>query len=218
MATQLLEREKPLAGARGPGGAGGIVSLNGHGPGPFRSAPAPRPAAAVALGAVLAAVTMLFLGFVTAYLAHRQQPGWPAIRLPWVLWPNTAVLVASSLALEWGRAGLRRADAVRLRNGVAAAVGLGGLFLAGQLVAWTDLARQGLVLASNPRSAFIYLLTGAHGLHLLGGLAALGVVLVGARRGRYTPAEHDGVDRAALFWHFLDGLWAVLLALLAWGG
>ncbi len=213
MARQLL-KERPASGSRG-----GTWS-----PGPDRNgdgAPSSwgRPAgttALVGLGAFLGAVTMLFVAFTSAYLARRQEPGWPAIATPAILWVNTAVLLASSGTVEGARALLRRGDILGLRRGLAVTAGLGVLFVLGQLLAWRQLAAQGLFLTSNPHSSFFYLLTGVHGLHLLGGLGALGVVLARAWRGRYTPHEYTGITVCATYWHFMDALWLYLFVLLFW--
>ena len=198
------------AGTRAPG-----HGFNGDGTSPPRESPAAT-TALIGLGAFLAAVVMLFVAFTTAYLARRQEPGWPAITMPGILWVNTAVLLLSSGTLEWARRRLLRGDRRGLRRGLTATAGLGLLFVLGQVLAWRHLAGQGIFLASDLHSAFFYLLTGVHGLHLLGGLGALGVVLAGAWRGRYTPREHAGITLCALYWHFLDGLWLYLFVLLFW--
>ena len=93
-------------------------------------------------------------------------------------------------------------------------LGLGLVFVAGQLLAWRALAAQGLFLATSPSSAFFYVLTAGHGLHLLGGVAALAYV---ARRVRSAgrPVHSTAVRAATTYWHFMDGLWLYLLLVLA---
>jgi cytochrome c oxidase subunit 3 len=161
----------------------------------------------------LAAVTMVFAGFVSAYVVRRGMSNdWRPIAKPPILWANTAILLASSLTLERAR---------RLRDGAPVWLGvtslLGALFLIGQAVAWQQLRAAGVYLASNPSSSFFYLLTGAHGLHLVGGVAALFYVAVrsslqGGWKGR--PAA---VGATALYWHFMDGLWLfVFLLVFVW--
>ena len=87
------------------------------------------------------------------------------------------------------------------------------LFLVGQVAAWRQLAARGVFLASNPHSSFFYVLTGMHGVHLIGGLAWFAVVLAQVRRLALTPGE-DGLRLFATYWHFLAGLWVYLLYLL----
>lgn len=161
----------------------------------------------------LAAVTMVFAGFVSAYVVRRGMSNdWRPIAKPPILWANTVLLLASSVTLERAR---RRAEGAPVWLGVTSL--LGALFLIGQAVAWQQLRAAGVFLASNPSSSFFYLLTGAHGLHLLGGVAALFYVAIrsslqGGWRGR-TPA----VEATSLYWHFMDGLWLfVFLLVFVW--
>ena len=95
-------------------------------------------------------------------------------------------------------------------------MGLGVLFLAGQLVAWRQFMHEGVYLATNPSSSFFYLLTAAHGIHLLGGIIAL--VVVGWRSWENTRVTRStATEMAAIYWHFMDGLWIFLFLLLMLG-
>jgi cytochrome c oxidase subunit III len=93
-------------------------------------------------------------------------------------------------------------------------LGLGLLFIGGQVLAWRDLAAQGLFLATNPSSAFFYVFTALHALHLLGGIAALGYVLIRLHRSATWPSA-GALDATSLYWHFMDVLWLYLLVVLA---
>jgi cytochrome c oxidase subunit 3 len=170
----------------------------------------------IGVAAVLAAVVMLFIAFTSAYLFRRDQAGWPSLAVPPLLWVNTAVLLASSAALERARRRIRVGDAAGLRHGLEATGVLGVVFVLGQLGAWRQLVAQGVFLATTPHSAFFFLLTGAHALHLLGGLVALAAVSRKAAGGRYAPRAHAGLDAFALYWHFMTVLWVYLFALLFW--
>ena len=95
-------------------------------------------------------------------------------------------------------------------------LGLG--FLSSQLFAWRQLVRQGVYLAGNPHSSFFYLLTAAHGLHLLGGILALSYLVIRTRKRRDTvegEARRAGAtDAVTIYWHFMDVLWIYLFLLL----
>jgi len=201
-----------------PGGRGG-----GRGGGDGDSQPGPRrrgvPGRVYFTGIwlALAAILMFFMALVSAYIVRKGTGGdWRPVMLPRILWLNTAVLLLSSLALEASHRAWEREDAKAFRGWWAGATALGVLFLAGQLVAWRGLAAAGVYLATNPSSSFFYLLTAAHGLHLAGGLVALGYVLA---RGWVRLRASGGVaaEVAGIYWHFMDGLWVFLLLVLTLG-
>jgi len=148
-------------------------------------------------------------------LMRRDISGdWMSVHKPRILWLNTAVLLASSMALERARRTLRSGNRSQFNHWWTAGTVLGGLFLAGQFVAWEQLRAAGLFMASNPSTAFFYILTAAHAAHLIGGLAALVYVEAGAVRFRLGPAKRTAIDVSAVFWHFLDVLWIYLMVLL----
>jgi cytochrome c oxidase subunit 3 len=163
--------------------------------------------------AFMGTVTMLFIGFTSAYILRRASADWRPLAAPALLWPNTAALLASSLTLERARRRLRECDMAGLRSSLLATGALGALFVLGQMAAWRALAAQGIFLATNPHSSFFYVLTGLHAVHLLGGLAWFGVVASRARRMALLPGSDD-LALFATYWHFLGALWLYLLFLL----
>jgi cytochrome c oxidase subunit 3 len=165
----------------------------------------------------LAAVVMLFAAFTSAYVVRKGiSLDWRPSALPSILWLNTAVLVASSVTFE--RARRERECSLAWLSATAA---LGLVFLAGQYTAWVQLRARGVYLASNPSSSFFYLLTGAHGLHLLGGIVALLYVVWRAWRSRnperFWRTRQAAIESTAIYWHFMDGLWVYLILLLSVG-
>jgi cytochrome c oxidase subunit 3 len=157
----------------------------------------------------LAAVTMVFAGFVSAYVVRRGiSNDWRPIAKPAILWVNTAVLLASSLTLERAR---RRPETAGAWLGVTSL--LGAIFLIGQFVAWQQLRAAGVYLATNPSSSFFYLLTGAHALHLAGGVAALFYVAIRATMQAGWPGRAPAIEATSLYWHFMDGLWLFVFVL-----
>ncbi len=158
----------------------------------------------------IAAIAMSFAAFTSALVVRQAaSPDWRHFQLPAILYVNTALLVASSFTLETAR----RRPAVG-RFWLYVTLALGFFFLLGQLVAWRDLARQGLFLSTSPSSAFFYIFTALHGLHLLGGVAGL---LYALHRVNHAPppAAQTTLGAAALYWHFMAVLWLYLLSILA---
>jgi cytochrome c oxidase subunit 3 len=162
----------------------------------------------------LGSVVMLFAAFSSALIIRTISNDWQPLSVPSALWASTAILFASSVTLEVARRALRRADDGAFKQWLSITTLLGGLFVGGQLLAWKQLMNKGIYLSTNPHHSFFYLLTSLHGLHLLGGLLALGYIFIGAIRNRFTPERHVSVDVAAIYWHFMDGLWIYLFILL----
>lgn len=165
----------------------------------------------------LVAISMLFTAFTSAYIVRSGLgDDWVAMSLPSLLWWNTAVLVISSFTMEQTRKSLSQGLRTASNGWVTATAILGLLFLVGQILAWRQLAGNGIYVATNPSSSFFYLLTGAHGIHLAGGLIALFYITLEAWRYRLGPAKRTVVEVTAIYWHFMAGLWIYILMLLWW--
>lgn len=163
---------------------------------------------------LLTAIIMLFAGLSSAYIVLRGVPSWQNIELPSLLWPNTAILVLSSVALEISKRAIRRNDIQSMKRWLVVGGVLGFGFLAGQLAAWQQLVNAGVYLPSTQQSSFFYILTGLHGLHLLGGIAALGIVLAMALKDRLSAFHNEPLRLAASYWHVMDAIWIYLFLML----
>jgi cytochrome c oxidase subunit III len=197
-----------------PGGGGGDDGNDGQGvPG----------AGLLAMRFLLVSITMLFLTIGVAYHERAQsRVHWQHIQVPPLLWLSTGLILASTWTLEIARSALERKNSLRYAHWLAVTVGIGAAFLASQLFALRELAKQGIYLRNNPHTSLFYVLTGVHGLHLFGGMVALVFLLLTAaqrpevvlfdfrrQRGRTTTA--------ALYWHFLAGIWLCLfICLVFW--
>ncbi|WP_027156238.1 cytochrome c oxidase subunit 3 [Mesorhizobium sp. WSM2561] len=173
------------------------------------------PTAKIGLGVFLAVVGCLFALFTSAYFMRMALSDWQALPLPRVLWFNTGVLVLSSIALQCASVAARRGEIDAVRLGLVTA-GLTALaFLVGQLVAWRELTADGYLLTANPANSFFYLITGMHGLHILGGLVGLGRTTAVAWNGARPERLRLSVELCAMYWHFLLFVWLAIFALLA---
>lgn len=222
MATSFTTRKPKIGPGYGDNGAGGHRNGGGDGGGGGSGRPTPTDTYRLGMWFGLIGVTMLFAGLTSAYVVREGLgPDWQPVRMPRVLIVNAAVLLLSSLTLEKTRRGWGSA-----RDGtwLAATLGLGCAFLGGQLVAWRQLASLGLYLGTNPHGSFFYTLTGLHGLHVLGGLLALGYCLLLTSSRSYAvagaglarpPSARRWVEVTAIYWHFMDGLWIYLLVVLS---
>src|SRR5262249_37585462 len=138
--------------------------------------------------AILVSVAMLFAAFTSAMVIRRgASKDWKGTPAPQLLWINTGVLAASSAAAETARRTLRSGNRRFFNVTWAAATLLGFLFLAGQWTVWRQLRASGVFLNSNPGSAFFYVGTAAHAIHLFGGLIAMSVLCWHALRLQLGP-------------------------------
>jgi cytochrome c oxidase subunit 3 len=162
----------------------------------------------------LAVVTSFFLLFIVSYYTRSQFPDWEILADPRILWVNTGMLVLASVALQIASNAARRSALATTRNALIAGAVLTIAFVAGQLVAWEQLANEGYYVQENPATAFFYLLTGLHAVHLLGGLWFM--VLLGFRLNRVDQQEkaQQTVALCATYWHYLLLVWLVLFTLL----
>ena len=241
------ERKEPGIGGKPPvtrrptggGGGGGDDDWKNERRGPRERLHRNR----IAVFLVLAADMVFFAVLVIFFFArrssmhmdprsHGQVGDWHPIVLPSILFLNTAVLVLSSLTMEMARRGIfRELDVMeewlglgkpairRALPWLGATLGLGLLFLAGQLVAWKQLTVQGFTFGeySTPASYFFYLITGFHAAHLLIGVAALAFCVTSLSLLKRVEDRQIAVDATAWYWHAMGLAWIFLFAVLEFG-
>jgi cytochrome c oxidase subunit 3 len=162
----------------------------------------------------LGSMTMLFAAFTSAYIVRSAGEDWIPLAIPPLLWVNTAVIIFSSVAMEMARRAFIAWRPVAFRKWLFGTALLGVFFLVGQVVAWGQLAKQGIYLQSHPHSSFFYVLTGVHAVHLLAGVLALCYVLALATRYKLTPGESSSPSVCATYWHFVGAVWLYLMVVL----
>ena len=192
----------------GNGGNGGGNSPRSGGP--------PSRRYSIAIGLAMVSIMVFFLAMVAAFLVlERYNAAWIPGHLPRILWANTVVLLASSVTLELARRSLAAANLRKFQMFWRLTTALGILFLAGQVIAWWELVHSHM-LVSTQASSFFYIFTGAHGVHLAGGVAAL--LYVSLRKFERAKISRSAASQvASYYWHFMDGLWVLLFALLYLG-
>jgi cytochrome c oxidase subunit 3 len=187
----------------------------------------------------LTPILMLFVSFTSAYIVRQGLPtldpqtnllvkDWIPVKLPALLVVNTFVLLLSSLGMELARRQFRGEALLaaakttpEISSGeqnkmpwLAMTLVLGLLFLFGQWTAWRQLAASGFYVSSTPSSSFVYLLTGTHAVHLMGGVLALFVASIAALFRRALATRSIVIDVTAWYWHFMALLWVYILCLL----
>ena len=176
------------------------------------------PVGKLALRIFLIVVTVIFTLSTIAYGDRMLFTSWQPIPEPWVLWLNTAILIASSAAMQWSKANTKRDNIIGVRDGLAFGGILTIAFLVGQLYAWQQMVELGYYANTNTANAFFYLLTGLHGAHMLGGLIAWGRSMLKVRK----VAQSNGsvndirlsVELCTTYWHYLLLIWVIMFILL----
>lgn len=166
-------------------------------------------------------VTSLGVFFATAliaYLAVRlQAPAWAAAGgrgLPRGLWLSTLLILAASATVQSALWRIRRGDERLLRRALWWTAAASVAFLGSQAWSWAVLLGRQVTARSDMFGFTFYLLTGLHAAHLIGGLAALAIVLWRAHGGAYSWGHYAGVRYCAIYWHFLGAVWLAMIALM----
>jgi len=168
----------------------------------------------VALTTFLAVATSFFALILSAYSLRMELGDWVPMTEPQLLWVNTAVLVLASVVFQWTRNHAINGEASRIKPGLLLTGVLTLGFLVGQLLAWQQLNAAGQYVTTNPSNAFFYLLTGIHGLHILGGMYVWARATVRSFGGGDMDAVKHSVELCTIYWHFLLLVWLVLFGLM----
>ena len=185
-------------------------------------------------------ILMLFAGLTSAYMVRQGEGKWVQFALPNLFIVSTVLIVLSSISLQWGVASIKKNNTKNLMIGVLITFILGIGFVVCQYLAWSDLVSQGIYFSGtvkdmktdftyvpagnetvkeaaetgNVAASFLYVITGLHVIHLLGGILAMMVVLVKSLRKKYSSTNYNGVTVFSIYWHFLDALWVYLFLFL----
>lgn len=205
-------------GKNGGGGGGGGDDHNDERAGDIKQF-VPQKSRLIA-GFVILAVVMTFAGLIAAYVVIQTNGviEWKPFNLPIFVWISTALIVASSVTYHMAEGAFDQNEQLKAKKWLVITTVLGGTFISSQIMAWTELVQRGLYWQSNPYAGFFYILTALHAVHVLGGIIALGSVIL--RSWIPTMDENEMLRRRTLatvtgwYWHFMGCLWLLLFILL----
>ena len=160
-----------------------------------------------------ASIVMMFMGLTSAYMVRRAGGNWLEFRLPNIFFINTAVILMSSIALHSAYLFFKRGNETLYKTLLVAAFFLGMLFVVLQYQGWLDLTAIGVELTGNPSGSFIYVISGIHAAHVLGGIAAILIAIVQgfSLPFKVTRKRKLRFELTLIYWHFVDFLWIYLL-------
>ena len=168
-----------------------------------------------ALWIFMATVIMLFAAWTSAYIVKRSDMGWSEIVVPGQFWINTGIILTSSFTMVWAVWAARRDKLEMVKLALSITTVLGIAFVAGQFVAYKEMiALREHFTGGNVSHSFVYVLSGAHGVHLISGVVFLLIVLAATFKYKVHSKNMSRIEMCATYWHFLDVLWLYLFVFL----
>jgi cytochrome c oxidase subunit III len=168
-----------------------------------------------ALWLFMATVIMLFAAWTSAYIVKRGDIGWTEIIVPVQFWVNTGIIMASSVSMIWAVRAARKDKLEKVKLALSITTILGIAFVIGQLLAFKEMiALKEHFTGGNVSHSFVYVLSGAHGLHLISGVVFLVIVLAATFKYKVHSKNMNQIEMCATYWHFLDVLWLYLFVFL----
>jgi len=161
----------------------------------------------------LVSIGMMFAGLTSGYIVRRETGTWLKFDLPFTFWISTAVILISSISMNWAVQLVRKNNLKMLPGAILITLLLGISFGICQFVSWQALISKNIFLTgtgSNASGSYLYIISALHLCHIIGGIIALAVVYVKSLRKKYNLDNYLGIKLCAIYWHFLDALWVYL--------
>lgn len=207
----------PNGGGQNPGGSGGDTPDENNDLQTDQFVPNKS---RILTAGLLLVVMMTFGGLIAAYvvIATNNVAEWKPFDLPVQVWISTAIIIISSFTYHFGKTAIERNDQPLAKKWLMITTVFGAAFISSQMLAWLTLTQRGFYIQSNPYAGFFYILTAVHAIHVLGGITALGSVLL---RSWYPTMDRAKITKritiaqvVGWYWHFMGALWVVLFILL----
>ena len=155
-------------------------------------------------------VVMIFAALTSAYIVRQAEGNWVYFDLPYLFWVNTAIIMVSSATMQWAYSSAKRDNLESDKTATTITSILGVAFMVGQFLAWKDLVANRIHFIGNPSGSFVYVLSGLHAAHVIGGVVFLLILLGSALSLKVHSKNLNQIEMCATYWHFLGGLWLYL--------
>jgi len=162
----------------------------------------------------IASIIMLFGGLTSAYIVRQAEGNWLIFELPFTFYISTGLIVLSSISMIYAVSSIKKGENQRTLWGLIATLGLGLGFMAFQLFSWQELVKQEVFFIGNPSGSFLYVISGLHLAHVIGGFIFLMIAIFKTSSGKYNSKNYSGLKLCSTYWHFLDVLWVYLFVFL----
>ena len=169
----------------------------------------------------MGSIVMMFAAFTSAYIVKKNQSSWLEFELPRIFWYSTFVILASSVTMQLSIKAFKAREMGRYRTFITTTTLLGVLFIVMQGLGFQSLELKNIALTgakSNSAASFLFVITGIHMLHVLGGVIALLVIFMKAYRLKVKNYSSLPIELAGTYWHFVDAIWIYLFIFYNWIG
>ncbi|MCO6460075.1 MAG: cytochrome c oxidase subunit 3 [Saprospiraceae bacterium] len=165
-----------------------------------------------ALWAGFASIIMMFIALTSAYIVRHSAGNWLEFKLPNAFIFSTITIILSSITMHMSYSGFKKGSETNYKLFLIATLALGLIFIMFQYQGWQEMHHIGVDLDGNPSGSFVYVISGLHAAHVLGGLAILTVAILHAFSLKYKPTEKRLLrfQLSTQYWHFVDILWVYL--------
>jgi len=173
------------------------------------------------LWAGLGSIVMMFAGLTSAYIVKKSQASWLEFELPNVFMVSTVVILISSFTIQMAVKKQKEQNENQYRGFLAVTAILGLVFIFLQIKGFASLEANSIALTgarSNSAASFLFVITGLHLLHVLGGVIALVWISLRVFSSKNNINNDLPVKLISNYWHFVDILWVYLFVFLHWVG
>ncbi|OFY85393.1 MAG: cytochrome oxidase subunit III [Bacteroidetes bacterium RIFCSPLOWO2_12_FULL_35_15] len=159
---------------------------------------------------LIVASVMLFAAFTSAYIVRRGEGNWQIFDLPPMFMYTTIFIALSSITMQWAFISAKK-DQLRMQKiALFLTLGLGVAFMIGQWVGWEQLVANNVHLVGNPSESFVYVISGLHLFHMIGGVAFVLIVLIKTLNHGIHSKKMSTIGLCKTYWHFLGAMWIYL--------
>lgn len=168
----------------------------------------------------LGIISLMFAGFIFAYVYASFQKDLTLLRIPNIFHANTVIILSSSILLKASSLFLEKEEYREYAYSLLATLTLGIVFMLFQVIGWMELLDSGVSMKNSANGAYLYLISGLHLLHIIGGFIPLGFFTYKAFKLQsdlvheliFTtdPGRFSKFKMLSLYWHFVGGLWLLI--------
>ncbi len=173
------------------------------------------------LWVAIGSIVMMFAALTSAYIVKKNQANWLEFDLPRIFWYSTFTIILSSVTIHLAMKAFKAREMGRYRTLITLTALLGMLFIAMQWLGFHDLESRNIMLTgarSNSSASFLFVITGLHMAHVLGGVIAILVIFIRAYAVKVKNYSSLSIELVATYWHFVDVLWIYLFIFYNWIG